>query len=99
MVKLFVQVFPPSVECQSGALVPQLPEKAVRTISFGFRGFTAILGSPSLSVSLFFKVGSVLFTTTSITVGAPNTPNCRCGASGMLSLGIALRKYEVRSGG
>ena len=34
-------MFPPSVECHRGALVPQLPLKAVMTISSGFARFTA----------------------------------------------------------
>jgi hypothetical protein len=74
MVKLLVQMFPPSVECQSGALVPQLPENAVITISLGFSWLMAILVSPSLNVSVNLKVESVLFTTTSTTAGAGNRP-------------------------
>ena len=57
IVNCLVQIFPPSVDCHSGALAPQLPEKAVMTISFGFAGFTAIDVSPSLNVSVFVRFG------------------------------------------
>ena len=60
-----VDVCPPSVECHRGALAPQLPEKAVMTISSGLRGFTAMLVSPSLNVSVTARVGLVLLTMTS----------------------------------
>src|SRR5436190_24336218 len=65
IVNCLVQTFPPSAECHRGACAPQLPEKAVTTISFGFAGFTVIDVSPLLNVSVFVRLGSVLFTTTS----------------------------------
>src|SRR5690349_5695049 len=65
IVNCFVQIFPPSVDCQSGAFVPQPPENAVTTTSFGFPGFAVMEVSPSLNVSVFVRFGSVLFTTTS----------------------------------
>src|SRR5437762_10579614 len=65
IVNCLVQIFPPSVDCHRGAFVPQPPEKAVTTISFGFDGFTVMDVSPSLNVSVFVRLGSVLFTTAS----------------------------------
>src|SRR5581483_695132 len=65
IVNCLVQIFPPSVDSQSGALAPHPPEKAVTTTSFGFAGFTVIDVSPSLNVSVFVRFGSVLFTTAS----------------------------------
>src|SRR5436189_2907819 len=64
-VNCLVQRLPPSVECHSGALEPQLPEKAVTTISLRFAGFTVIEVSPSLKVSVLVRLGSVLLTTVS----------------------------------
>jgi hypothetical protein len=58
-------MFPLSVECHRGAFVPQLPLNAVITISSGLAGFIAIEVSPSLNVSVFVRLGSVLFTTAS----------------------------------
>jgi hypothetical protein len=72
MVNFLAQILPPSVDCHKGACSPQLPEKAVITISFGFAGFTVIEVSPSLNVSVLVRLGSVLFTTAS-TVKAPGT--------------------------
>jgi hypothetical protein len=65
MVNCFVQMFPPSVECHRAAFPPKLPEKAVMTISFGFARLNVIDVSPSLNVSVFVRLGSVLFTTAS----------------------------------
>src|SRR5262245_61416605 len=48
---------PPSVDCHRGACAPQLPEKAVTTISSGFAGFTVIEFSPSLDESAFVRLG------------------------------------------
>src|SRR6266480_2956707 len=65
IVNCLVQIFPPSVDCQRGALAPQPPEKAVTTTSFGFAGFTVMDVSPSLKVSVLVKLGSLLLTTVS----------------------------------
>ena len=65
IVNCLVQIFPPSVECHKGAFAPQLPEKAVITISLGLAGFMVMDVSPSLNVSVFVRLGSVLFTTVS----------------------------------
>src|SRR5262249_50191490 len=71
IVKRFVQVVPPSIDCQSGAFPFQPPENATITISFGFSGLTAIVGSVSGNISFGLSVGSVLLTTMSRTnIGA-----------------------------
>src|SRR6185295_17917177 len=60
-----------------------------------------MVGSPSLNVSVFLRLRSVLFTTTSTTVGAGNADRLTSGALGtkVRSSGIASRTYEFRSGG
>src|SRR5215475_13488325 len=86
IVNCLVQIFPPSVDCQSGAFVPQPPEKAVTTTSLGFARFTVIDVSPSLKVSVFVRLGSELFTT----VSTINTPGSR---------GIGLVPFGAKSPG
>src|SRR6266513_402134 len=88
IVNCLVQIVPPSVDCHRGAFAPQLSEKAVMTISFMFAGFTAIDVSPSLKVSVFVRLGSVLFTTTSTIID--ETPGSR---------GIALTPRGAESSG
>jgi hypothetical protein len=79
------------VDCHRGAFAPQLPEKAVITISFGSAGFTVIDVSPSLKVSVFVRFGSVLFTTTS-TIKTPGTTGIALLPLGAESSGIADRQ-------
>jgi hypothetical protein len=64
------------------------------TISFGFEGFTAMPGSLSVTISVFVKVVSVLFTTVS-TMKPPSTVTRVRGVSS----GTAGRTYGVVSGG
>jgi hypothetical protein len=83
-------MFPLSVECHRGALVPQLPLNAVMTTSSGFAGFIAIDVSPSLKVSVFVRFGSVLFTTAS-TIKTPGMRGIAFMPLGAESSGIAGR--------
>src|SRR6516164_576152 len=102
-VNALVQVLPRFLDCQSGALRPQLPEKAVITSCSGCRGLTAMLISPSLNVSVSCKFESVLFTTVSTT----KTSNCTgfpgsavpAAVKGSKSSATAGREYEFVSGG
>src|SRR4029453_16326298 len=101
---LFVQMRPPSSECHRAAFPPDVPEKAVMTISAGFTRLTAMLVSPSLNVSVRRRFGFVLLTTaltinTSLMVGgmapdsAPSRPRCQP------SSGTSGRVYGCVSGG
>src|SRR5262245_52799684 len=98
MVNCLVQIFPPSLVCQSGAFAPQPPENAVMTTSFGFDGFAVIDVSPSLNVSVFVRLGSVLFTTVSTIkmLGTSGIARVPFGAKSSRTTG---RLYGVISGG
>jgi hypothetical protein len=76
-------------------LVPHDELKAVMTISSGFAGFTAMLVSPSLKVSVFLRIASVLLTTTSTIVMTLKAPEMLSGSAdspaGAESSGIAGR--------
>src|SRR6478672_10988289 len=89
-VNCLVQILPPSVECHRGAFAPQLPEKAVITISPGLSGFTAIDVSPSLNRSVFVRLGSVLLTTAS-TIKPPGIGKNAFMARGPISSGTVDR--------
>src|SRR6266542_965821 len=78
MVKFLLQVSPPSVENQSGAVVAVFPENPRITIWFGLLGLTAMLSSLSESVSVAFSAGFVLLTTVSRSRIFPSLP----GAAG-----------------
>jgi len=100
MVNSLVQVLPSSSDSQRGAVVPQVPEKAVITISFFLFGLTAILTSPSPKMSVFVKLGLVLFTTVSTTKTAKSLgfalPRVFKGSK---SFGSTGREYELVSFG
>src|SRR5262245_18025494 len=97
IVKRFVHVAPPSVECQRGATAPQGPENAVMAISLGSAGLMAIDVSPSLKVSVRVRVGSVLFTTGSTMNSAGR--GTTYGRAGAASSGTTGRTYSVVSFG
>src|SRR5579859_7510627 len=60
-----VQVPPPSLEYQIGAVAPQPPLKASTEISLVFAGLIAMLGSLLAVVLVFFRCELELLTTTS----------------------------------
>lgn len=96
-----VQVFPPSVACQSGAFpLHQQPLKAVASIVLGLDGLTEMLGSVP-PIPVFFKLGLVLETTTSW-AEMPEAASCGLRAdlpSGARSAATEGRIYRVVSGG
>src|SRR5215204_4461078 len=100
MVKRFVHVWPLSIVCQIGAFAPQLPLKALMTISLELAGLMAMVVSPSLKVSVFLRLGSVLLTTVSTILMRFTTapgPVSVTGGAPPTSSGIAGRAYGVVS--
>src|SRR3954452_2254931 len=97
MVLRTVQVFPPSMEWNTEALVPHPPKKLEITISSGSAGFTAMLGSlpppPPLA-----RAGLVLLTMTSRRAG-PFAIGARIRARGIASSGVAGRVGALWSAG